>query len=88
MGFCCLGITEKSYTANRSCLTSKEQNATTENGAVKARVQVSESKTDRWSLRCSSMKVKMQPGKWRVGNYVLRDHQNEEVDAGELTEGD
>lgn len=28
MGFCCLGITEKSYTANRSCLTSKEQNAT------------------------------------------------------------
>lgn len=35
MGFCCLGITEKSYTANRSCLTSKEQNATTENGAVK-----------------------------------------------------
>lgn len=34
------------------------------------------------------MKVKMQPGKWRVGNYVLRDHQNEEVDAGELSEGD
>lgn len=34
------------------------------------------------------MKVKMQSGKWRVGNHVFRDDQNGEVDAGELTEGD
>lgn len=42
MGFCCLGITEKSYTANRSCLTSKEQNAT----AVKRSSQKEQSKPE------------------------------------------